>query len=367
MKPYKHNIILFLIIIFIISIMTSGYFFVDKNKIENLIPEKLTAKDPSYIKEKPQTIDFIRNATILTVGDIMLDRNVFLLTQKADDYEHPFKLIGEFLEKPDITVANLEGPVTDFKSIANGTRTRDRMTFTFSPNFLDPLKKYFDVISLANNHTHNFGEVGIKQTKDYLTEKKIKFFGGPYNKPENLSTIIEHDNIKIGFVGYHQLIGSGFEDVVEEIKSLEEKTDFTIAMPHWGYEYQETKPSNIQKEEAHAMIDAGADVILGGHPHVIQPIEEYNNKIIFYSLGNFIFDQYFSTETMQGLTVKTILKKENNIITVKYTLHPIEITKQSQAVLASEEVKINILEHLHKYSITRDEIKNQILTGVIEL
>ena len=367
MKNFKHNTILFIIILFIVSIMTSGYFFVGKNKtrINNLIPERLTAKDTSYIKNKPKTIDLTYTTTILTAGDIMLDRNVFLLTQEAGDYEHPFKLIGNFLEEPDLTVVNLEGPVTDFKSVANGTT--NRMTFTFSTNFLDPLKKYFDVVSLANNHTHNFGEAGIEQTKNNLTEKEIKFFGGPYNKPENLSTIIESNNIKIGFVGYHQLIGSGFEEVVEEIKNIEDKTDFTIAMPHWGHEYQTTKPSYMQKEEAHAMIDAGADVVLGGHPHVIQPIEEYNNKIIFYSLGNFVFDQYFSTDTMQGLTVKTILTKKDNITTVKYTLHPIEITRQSQAVLASEEVQAETLKHLNKYSIVSDEIKNQILTGIIEL
>lgn len=302
-------------------------------------------------------------ARLLVVGDMMLDRSVFLHTQKAGDYTFPFQKFFSFLKEWDLRMGNLEGPITTSKSVANGTGG-SRFTFTFSPEFVKPLRENFDFLSLANNHTTNFGKKGLDQTRQFLREGHITFFGDPNNSIGFISTTTEKQNISFALVGYHQLIEKGLADVVDEIERLNRIVDVVIVMPHWGHEYISTHPSAAQKKEAHALIDAGADVIFGAHPHVIQPIEEYKEKVIFYSLGNFIFDQYFSEKTMQGLTVGMIVvKKEENILGLTFRLHPIRINKESQPELVEGEVRQQILDSLAKVSLVSEERKEQIKMG----
>ena len=268
----------------------------------------------------------IKKLSILAFGDMMLDRLVYSKTLKANDFNFPFLKIDSFLKTGDLRIANLEGPITDFKSISNGNT---RMRFTMSPKFLPALQNRFDVLSLANNHMLDFGEVGYRQTQKYLSNTKINYFGDYNNQLENLSTIVEKNGIKIGFVGYHGLIDGGFEDVLNKIKEIKPQVDFLIVVAHWGAEYQKV-PAESTKEKAKQLIDAGADLILGGHPHVVQPSEEYKGKMIFYSLGNLIFDQYFSQDTMQGLGVEILLEKSDNKVTANYRQHKILINKNSQ-------------------------------------
>ncbi|MFZ2190420.1 MAG: CapA family protein [Candidatus Magasanikiibacteriota bacterium] len=289
----------------------------------------------------------VEQVNLLFTGDIMLDRSVLLKTQASGDYSYPFKNL-DYFNNYDFKIGNLEGPITDFKSVANGTGG-NRLTFTFSPQFLEPLKNYFDVVSLANNHTNNFGKKGLTQTYANLEKVGIKYFGDPDNK-NNLSVVIEKNNIKIGLVGFHELIGYGFNNVIAEIKKLRPEVNYIIVMPHWGTEYITDKPNRVQVSEAHKIIDAGADLIIGTHPHVIQPIEKYNSKIIFYSLGNFIFDQYFSPETQQGLNIGVNLKREYNNINSELTILPITVSSESQPSLAEGEVKQQILDALFKVS-----------------
>ncbi len=268
----------------------------------------------------------IKKVSILTFGDMMLDRVVYSKTLKAGDYNFPFQKIDDFLKTADIKFANLEGPITNFKSISNGNT---RMRFTVSPEFLPVLKERFNVLSLANNHMLDFGEAGYIQAKNYLSEANINYFGNYHNQQENLSTIIEKNEIKIGFIGYHGLIEEGFENALEEIKKIRPQVDFLIVVPHWGAEYKEF-PADSTIKKAKQFIDVGADLILGGHPHVVQPSEEYKGKKIYYSLGNFIFDQYWSEETMQGLAVEILLEKSDNKIKAEYKEYKIKINQDSQ-------------------------------------
>jgi len=268
----------------------------------------------------------IEKLSILAFGDMMLDRTVYAKTQKANDFNYPFLNIDSFLKTGDLRIANLEGPITNYKSVSNGT---NRMRFTISSDFLDILKSRFEVVSLANNHMLDFGENGYNQTKEFLASAGISFFGDYKNRTENLSTIVEKNKIKIGFVGYHDLIDEGIDGVIAEIQKIKSESDFVIVMPHWGNEYQ-LKSSKRQQEEAKRFIDAGADLVLGGHPHVIQESEEYNGKMIFYSLGNFIFDQYFSQETMESLAIEILLEKSDNKVVATYKQHKILINKDSQ-------------------------------------
>ncbi|MCX6744733.1 MAG: AmmeMemoRadiSam system protein B [Candidatus Parcubacteria bacterium] len=299
--------------------------------------------------------------SLLSVGDLMLDRNVSALTKKDGSYDYPFAKLNLFFKGIDFKLANLEGPVTDFQSVAN---TGNHMQFTFSPDFLPTLQKYFQVFSLANNHSLNFGNKGLEQTRNYLKETDINFFGDPQNNDKLLSTIIEKNSIKVGLIGYHALVTTKMSVITEEIKTLKKKTDWVIVYAHWGNEYKEL-PSSSQIYQAHEMIDSGADLILGSHPHVIEPLEIYNNKVIFYSLGNFIFDQYFSQAVKQGLSVGIVLDKVNNTIQPKYYLMPLKISEASQAEVMTVKESQEVLDKLGKNSQASAEVKEMIRNGLV--
>lgn len=290
----------------------------------------------------------VSTLTLLAVGDIMLDRSVMLKTEETGNYNHPFLLIDPLFKEYNLHLANLEGPITNFKSVANGTGGA-RFTFTFSPKFVDPLKNRFEFLSLANNHENNFGQKGIDQTRKFLGDAGVKYFGDPNNAVGLNSVTTTYNGISIAFVGYHQLVEIGLENVLAEIKKLDTQFDLVIAMPHWGVEYITDKPYPTQVEDGHAMVDAGADIIIGAHPHVVQPIEVYKDKVIFYSLGNFIFDQYFSEETQTGLAIGFQIEK-GEAIKIKYTLIPLDINSVSQPSVATSPKKEKLLEHLSKFS-----------------
>lgn len=303
--------------------------------------------------------------SLLAFGDIMLDRSVMLKTQAAGDYNHPFLLIDPLFKEYNLHIANLEGPITNFKSIANGTGGQ-RFTFTFSPKFVEPLKNRFEFLSLANNHAYNFGQKGMEQTRKFLGDAGVKYFGGPDNTTGFISVTTTYNGIRLGFIGYHQLVEKGFENIIAEAKRLDSEVDVLIALPHWGIEYEQVNPSYLQKKEGHEMVDAGVDIILGAHPHVVQPIEIYKDKMIFYSLGNFIFDQYFSEETQTGLAVGMTLHKENGMVKVEYKLIPLDINGQSQPSVASTQKTEKVLQNLSRNSQVSENIKEEIKQGFIK-
>ena len=296
-------------------------------------------------------------------GDIMLDRNVYKKTQTVGEgsYDFPFAQIGTSTKQYDFRIANLEGPVTDNKSIVSPSN----LSFTFSPKYLEALKNNFEIVNLGNNHTNNFGKDGLQQTRTYLDQTGIKYFGDPYNTSSSLSLVIEKNDIKIGLIGFNQLAGVGLNNVLTEIKNLRPQVDYLIALPHWGIEYNNTNPGQVQKTQAHQIIDAGADIIIAGHPHVIQPIEKYNDKLIFYSLGNFIFDQYFSPETMRGLTVGLNLEKKDGKIISTLELLPIKLNVDYQPYFVQDVDKQEILDFIANNSWVDENIKEKIKLGII--
>lgn len=330
---------------------------------------------------KKTTVDIIKNnvvdsdtakivsstsLSLLAVGDIMLDRSVMLKTQSAGDYNHPFLLIDPLLQQYNLHMANLEGPITNNKSVANGTGGA-RFMFTFSPKFVDPLKNRFQFLSLANNHEYNFGQAGVDQTRKFLGTAGVQYFGDPGNTPEFLSVTSTYNGLTLGFIGYHQLIEKGFDNVIAEIQRIRPEVDLLIAMPHWGIEYVTNTPSYLQKKEGHEMIDAGVDVIIGAHPHVLEPIEIYKDKAIFYSLGNFVFDQYFSEETETGLAVGMNLQKVNAAVRLEYKLIPLDINKQSQVSVANPEKTQRTLNFLSSVSKVSDILKQEIKQGIFSV
>lgn len=296
-------------------------------------------------------------ATILAFGDMMLDRNVRKAIN-AHDAEYPFLPIKRLLMGNDIVVANAEGPFTSHTSktlnILNGP-----LTFTFDPALLPTLKKLgFTLFSQANNHTLNFKKQGLEDSERAIEKTGLNWFGDPLN--ENLhsfTTTIRGQ--KIAFVGYHEFAYQGFTTVLAEIRALKKSGNFVIVYPHWGMEYNRDATAT-QIQTAHAFVDAGADAVIGSHPHVIEPIEIYKNKAIFYSLGNFIFDQDFSQRTREGLALGIALTPQK----VSYYLFPMDI-QNAQASLMVYDKRSTVLSDIAGHSYVQNTVKKEINNGIV--
>jgi len=269
-----------------------------------------------------------------------------------------FANITPLLKDKDMVVANLEGSITNFTP---KPLDPDNVSFTFDPQIVPELKKLgFTHFSLANNHSLDFGAEGVRQTKELLDKENLKYFGD-YKNQASLSYIESIGNFKVALIGYHELFDPDTTSVINEIKNIRDKTDFIIVYPHWGIEYQ-TQFSKGQQIKAYQFIDAGADTVIGAHPHVIQPIEIYQNKPIFYSLGNFIFDQTFSKNTQQGLAVNIKLENKN----INYEIITLE-SKNLIPYILDNSVREPILSNIANHSTVSEEVKSQIKSGYFNL
>ena len=145
------------------------------------------------------------------------------------------------------------------------------------------------------------------QTKQYLTQAGVGFFGSPLSGDERMF-MKEMNGVKVALVNYNQFVFQGKVKALEDIKTAKVSADVVVLYTHWGVEY--VPITEEIKELAHQFIEAGADLIIGSHPHIVQEKEVYRGKTIYYSLGNMVFDQYFSEATKQGLLVRVIIDFE---------------------------------------------------------
>lgn len=263
------------------------------------------ASFPFIEKEKAIT----EPISFLFTGDIMLGRYIAILRERQEG-DFPFTHMPELLvaaelalkDELDFVVGNLEGPITDSKYVNPGTA----MIFNFDPDVVpEQLKDAgFTTLSMANNHTLDMGAEGVAQTYNYLNEVGIDGFGHPDTPSGPYSSLsYEIEGKRITFLGLNDaVISLNEEAAIVEIQRLKEETDFLIVSIHWGTEYLAEAPGYIEKL-AHDLVDAGADFIHGHHPHRVQNQETYKGVPIYYSLGNFIFDQYWSTYTQEGQVV----------------------------------------------------------------
>ncbi len=277
---------------------------------------------PIVIEKEPKPI------TLSFVGDIMLARGVKNVINKYFNGDYSSFLqtpIIEQLATSDILFANLEGPISD-----RGRNVGSKFSFRFDPLIVPALRSAgFDIVSIANNHMGDWTKTAFEDTITHLRENGILFAGGGMTKQEATQpTIITLEETRIGFLGFTDvgpnwlaatntsagiLLASDpeFETIIKQAK---EKVDILIVSVHGGEEY---KPhTDRQARIYHSAIDAGATMVVGHHPHVSQDYEWHNGGFIAYSLGNFIFDQYFSVETMQGDTL-TITIENKKIKTTK--------------------------------------------------
>lgn len=287
---------------------------------ENVVSSAGAADETDFENKEP--------VKLLFVGDMMFDRHVREAVGKygSGDYNHILESLKEKLSEYDLIVGNLEGPITENESVSIDSKMGEsrNFVFTFAP---EVAKVLFDnnikLVNLGNNHILNQGEKGVQQTKKYLNEAGVEYF-------DEGSTFVK-DNIAL--VSYNYSIPDSENAAIENIKSAKEKSDIVIVSPHWGTEYKIGDPGASVRALAHRFVEAGADIVIGTHPHVVQASEEYNGKKIYYSLGNFVFDQYFQPETMEGLGVELTINPNGEI---EYSEVKFAMTKRGQTVFKSE-------------------------------
>ena len=197
----------------------------------------------------------------------------------GEDYRYPFANVLSYFEQDDFTMVNLEGTLTE-----RGPQMKKAFNFKGSPDYVHILtENSVEAVSLANNHTMDYGKEGYASTTATLEGA-----GVPYVE-ENDSTVITLDSgLTIGLYGtvYYSMDLDHMVSAVTAMKA--QGVDVIVVAAHWGAEYYYS-PNSIQKEYGRAAIDAGAHIVYGSHPHVLQPIEHYNGGVIYYSLGNFSF------------------------------------------------------------------------------
>ncbi len=240
---------------------------------------------------------------ILFGGDMMFDRYIRTVLRKRG-IDYPLAYLKDVLVGADLVVANLEGPITDNASVSETSLigARDNYFFTFDPSIALLLKRFhIEAVNIGNNHILNFNEAGVIQTKQYLEQSNVGYFGSPLSG-DNRILLREIKGVKVALVNYNEFVFQGKEKALTDIARAKQEADIVVLYTHWGAEYVPALPK--VKELAHSFIDAGADVIIGSHPHVIQEKELYQGKTIYYSLGNLVFDQYEEEATRQGLLVK---------------------------------------------------------------
>ncbi|WP_291995193.1 CapA family protein [Candidatus Accumulibacter sp. ACC003] len=254
---------------------------------------------------------------LLFVGDVMLDDGPGRLIGRGGD---PLAAFAPLLQDADYTIGNLECP------IATQGQALDSKIFSFraDPRVLAVLKGRFDALAVANNHSGDYGQVAFLETLDHLAGQGIAAFGGGHNLQEAHQALwIVRNGLRVAVLAYNEFKPRSFEagpdwpgvawsedsQVVADIRAARAAgADLVIPFMHWGWE-RESQPSERQRQLARTMIDAGADLVVGGHPHVTQTVEYYQGKLIVYSLGNFVFDGFADSAARTGWVLRVTLDK----------------------------------------------------------
>jgi poly-gamma-glutamate synthesis protein (capsule biosynthesis protein) len=242
-------------------------------------------------------------AHIVFVGDMMFDRTIRTTAQeKGGDYL--FSCIDPLLSGADLVVGNLEGPITASSSVSVGSTvgSPENFTFTFASTTAALLYRHnVRLVSIGNNHIMNFGHDGLLQTKEYLAQAGVGYFGDP-DAPESERVARQSiGGIAFSFVNWSDWTSDKTDHTLAQIRTEAQSGRVVVVYTHWGDEY--VPPPVRVRELAHEMVDAGAAIVIGSHPHIVQEHEVYHGKDIYYSLGNFIFDQYWNDAVSHGLAL----------------------------------------------------------------
>lgn len=282
--------------------------------------------------------------TLLAVGDVMLSRNVEQKMLARNDWNYPFEKTQALTSQVDLTFGNLETTILEGKIVKSGS-----FLFRTDPQAVAGLKYAgFDVLSLANNHMLNYGRGGIESTLRELDAAGIAHAGAGLSEASAQAPVVrEVKGMRFGFLAYTYAKEGGkgedgqrygtddmeTERMKREVAALKREVDVVVVSMHAGTEY-ETGPSAFQREFARAAVEAGASLVIGHHPHVVQTAERYKDGYILYSLGNFVFDQMWSEETRLGAVAK-ITFEDKKIKGIEFV--PVKIYDYAQPQLLEGE------------------------------
>lgn len=322
---------------------------------------------------------------IAAVGDILLGRGVGnrIISQHGGDFTYPFRKVEGILKTADVVFANLESPISDRGVPVDGKP----ITLRSGTKAFEAVRAAgFNLLNLANNHVMDYGDEALYDTLDILSKNGIAFAGAGRNIEEaRKAAILEKKGYKIGMLAYTDMAYIRFggpesyaaasstkpgvaplDDLMikEDIGKLKGKVDILIVSLHWGTE-DSFKVSGEQRQMAHELIDSGADIIIGHHPHQFQGIEVYKGRPVMYSLGNFIFDQN-DPENQESFIVN--IEYEENEFTKLYAI-PVRTVGKTQVVPQSEKEAADMLrreEQLSRELGSECEIVDGILSLTFE-
>lgn len=347
------RIVFVLVGIFFIAVFL---FFIPKNQLPLVSP--LTSKEfisllPTKWKSQPLTLETIfsdthswaqdipedKKWTLIATGDVIPARSVNYQTLKRNDITWAWKHIMPILTSGDITLINLESPL-----VPNCPTTVEGMVFCGSQRHVEGLKAaHVTIANVANNHMGNYGQKGIEETKQVLEMNDIQVTG--LGEP----TVMEIKGVKVAFLGFDDigpnvtpLAKADDEEIKKQIIEAKKQADLIVVSMHWGTEYTD-KPNARQVALGYLAVDSGADLVIGNHPHWIQPVELYKGKVIIYAHGNTIFDQMWSEKTKEGVIgIYTFYGKE--LVDIEFI--PTYIKDYGQPMILETEKKKALLDQL---------------------
>lgn len=244
-----------------------------------------------------------------------------------------------------IAFGNLEGAAG-----SGGRRVGSKFSFQMDPKSLDAMAAAgFDIVSFANNHVGDYAQGGFDETLSNLIDRSIKYAGAGTKLQAFAPTVFTVRDMTIGFLAATDVgptwlparevrqgtVIATDPAFLEAIKAADSAVDVLVVSVHWGTEYSPVQKNQIAM--AHQFIDAGADIIVGHHPHVMQRVETYKDRPIFYSLGNFIFDQYFSIHTMRGMVAHVSIDPKTKTITTTQEISTLDKNYIPQPPIPFEE------------------------------
>jgi len=274
--------------------------------------ESTTPLSPARVDESTRKLEGTpspekaQNVEIILTGDVLLGRTVMTESLELKDPLYPFREVGQVLRDADITFINLENPI-----IENCPLKYSGMVFCANPEMIEGLNfAGVDVVTLANNHSMDYREEGLAQTESFLEENGIEFTLAGRLVTKKIG------GMAFGFLGFNR-VGMGENPEAEKVsrqeldlvRKADPKVDVLIVAVHWGSEYKE-HPSDLQRRWAKEFIEAGTDVVVGHHPHVVQDIDRIDGKPVYYSLGNLVFDNMDPkyAETRKGMVARLIYR-----------------------------------------------------------
>lgn len=309
---------------------------------------------------------------ITVVGDVMFDWSI-KTAMNTEGPNYPLQHISPLIKDSDLSILNLETAIG-----TSGYKQDKLYTFQSPPASAKAMKDAgFDLVSLANNHAMDFGREGLYETIDLLKQADLDYIGAGTNENEAYRAYSETiNNHKIDILGFSQVLpaiswyanedgglASGYQQdrVIEHIKKSAANCDTTIVYLHWGTE-RTIQPSAGQRNFAHTMIDAGADIIIGSHPHVLQGMEYYNGKPILYSLGNFLFPDYVEGDSADTVIAKIDVLMDNYEVTlIPAVIHDSTVTladKQNAARITDKMIyRSNLISQTSNFAVS--EVKGK--------